>query len=107
VLGIAARNGIMLVSHYRHLEFEENVAFGLPLVLRGAEERLAPILMTALTTGLALIPLVIAGNQPGHEIEYPLAVVILGGLVTSTLLNLFLLPPLYLLVAQPSAQTPT
>ena len=95
VLGIAARNGIMLVSHYRHLEDEEGVPFGVELVLRGAEERLAPILMTALATGLALVPLVVAGNKPGQEIEYPLAVVILGGLVTSTLLNLFLLPALY------------
>jgi CzcA family heavy metal efflux pump len=100
VLGIAARNGIMMVSHFRHLEIEERQPFGVGLVLRGAEERLTPILMTALTTGLALVPLVIAGNQPGHEIEYPLAVVILGGLVTSTLLNLFLLPPLYLLLGR-------
>ncbi|GDY07148.1 cation transporter [Planctomycetia bacterium] len=96
VLGIAARNGIMLVSHYRHLQEFEGEPFGLPLVLRGAEERLAPILMTALATGLALLPLVINGNRPGHEIEYPLAVVILGGLCSSTLLNLFVLPPLYL-----------
>jgi CzcA family heavy metal efflux pump len=96
VLGIAARNGIMLVSHFRHLEQEEGVPFGLDLVLRGAEERLAPILMTALATGLALLPLVVNGLKPGQEIEYPLAIVILGGLVTSTLLNLFLLPPLYL-----------
>ncbi|HKB05549.1 MAG TPA: efflux RND transporter permease subunit [Gemmataceae bacterium] len=95
VLGIAARNGIMLVSHYRHLEDQEGVPFGDELVLRGAEERLSPILMTALATGLALLPLVVAGNKPGHEIEYPLAVVILGGLVTSTMLNLFLLPALY------------
>lgn len=95
VLGIAARNGIMMVSHYRHLEENEGEAFGAALILRGAEERLAPILMTALATGLALLPLVIAGNRPGHEIEYPLAVVILGGLTTSTALNLFLLPPLY------------
>ena len=95
VLGIAARNGIMMVSHFRHLETDEGEPFGVALVLRGAEERLSPILMTALATGLALLPLVIAGNKPGHEIEYPLAVVILGGLVTSTLLNLFLLPPLY------------
>ncbi len=95
VLGIAARNGIMLVSHYRHLHEVEGEPFGLPLVLRGAEERLAPILMTALATGLALLPLVINGNRPGHEIEYPLAVVILGGLCSSTLLNLFVLPPLY------------
>jgi CzcA family heavy metal efflux pump len=96
VLGIAARNGIMLVSHYRHLEDHEGEAFGVGLVRRGSEERLAPILMTALATGLALLPLVISGQKPGHEVEYPLAVVILGGLVTSTLLNLFLLPPLYL-----------
>lgn len=96
VLGIAARNGIMLVSHYRHLEDSEGVAFGPVLVQQGSEERLAPILMTALATGLALLPLVLSGQKPGHEVEYPLAVVILGGLVTSTLLNLFLLPPLYL-----------
>jgi CzcA family heavy metal efflux pump len=95
VLGIAARNGIMLVSHYRHLEEEEGEPFGMKLVVRGSEERLAPILMTALATGLALVPLAIAGNKPGHEIEHPLAVVILGGLVTSTVLNLFLMPALY------------
>jgi CzcA family heavy metal efflux pump len=97
VLGIAARNGIMLVSHYRHLEEVEGEPFGVNLVLRGAEERLTPILMTALATGLALVPLVIGGNLPGHEIEYPMAVVILGGLATSTILNLFLLPPIYAL----------
>jgi len=96
VLGIAARNGIMLVSHYRHLEEHENEPFGPALVKRGSEERLAPILMTVLATGLALVPLVWGGNLPGHEIEYPMAVVILGGLVTSTILNLFLLPPIYL-----------
>jgi CzcA family heavy metal efflux pump len=95
VLGIAARNGIMLVSHYRHLEEVEGQAFGTRLVLRGAEERLSPILMTALAAALALLPLVIMGTVPGHEIEYPMAIVILGGLVTSTLLNLFFLPALY------------
>jgi len=95
VLGIAARNGIMLVSHYRHLVEVEGEESGLPLVLRGAEERLVPILMTALCAALALLPLVIGGNLPGHEIEYPMAVVILGGLSTSTALNLFLLPALY------------
>ncbi len=95
VLGIAARNGIMLVSHYRHLEEEEGQRFGMELVLRGAEERLSPILMTALSAGLALLPLAAAGNVPGHEIEYPMALVILGGLLTSTLMNLFLLPALY------------
>jgi len=96
VLGIAARNGIMLVSHYRHLEEEEGEPFGPGLVIRGSEERLAPILMTALATGLALVPLALAGTKPGHEIEHPMAVVILGGLVTSTVLNLFLMPALYL-----------
>ncbi len=96
VLGIAARNGILLVSHYRHLEDAEGESFGTDLVRRGSEERLAPILMTALATGLALLPLVLAGQKPGHEVEYPLAVVILGGLITSTVLNLFLMPALYL-----------
>lgn len=96
VLGIAARNGIMLVAHYRHLEAEEGVPFGRELVLRGARERLAPILMTALATALALVPLALAGDKPGHEIEHPMAVVILGGLVTSTALNLFVMPSLYL-----------
>jgi len=102
VLGIAARNGIMMVSHFRHLETAEGVPFGVGLVLRGAEERLAPILMTALATALALVPLVVAGNRPGHEIEYPLAIVIVGGLATSTLLNLFLLPPLYARFGRPN-----
>jgi CzcA family heavy metal efflux pump len=106
VLGIAARNGIMLVSHFRHLEQEEGEPFGVGLVLRGAQERLVPILMTALATGLALLPLAITGNKPGQEIEYPLAVVILGGLVTSTLLNLFLLPPLYARFGRPAGPKP-
>ncbi len=101
VIGIAARNGIMLVSHYRHLEMAEGMAFGRELVLRGAEERLAPILMTALATGLALVPIVLGGDRAGYEIEHPLAVVILGGLVTSTLLNLFVVPALYLKLARP------
>lgn len=96
VLGIAARNGIMLVSHYRHLETEEGVPFGLPLILRGAEERLAPILMTASVTALALVPIAVGGVKPGQEIEHPMATVILGGLITSTFLNLFLLPALYM-----------
>lgn len=103
VLGITSRNGIMLVSHFRHLELEEGQAFGRELVLRGSEERLAPILMTALSAGLALIPLVIAGNQPGHEIEYPMAFVILGGLFSSTLLNLFLVPAFYQHLGQAAA----
>ena len=96
VLGIVARNGIMLITHCQHLEREEGEAFGPALVLRGATERLSPILMTALATALALVPLAVAGDRPGHEIEYPMAIVILGGLVTATLLNLFIVPSLYL-----------
>jgi len=97
VFGIAARNGILLINHYQHLEKEEGETFGPGLVLRGALERLSPILMTALATGLALVPLVAAGAIPGHEIEHPMAIVILGGLFTSTMLNLFVVPSIYLL----------
>jgi Cu/Ag efflux pump CusA len=100
VLGIVARNGIMLISHFQHLEHEEGEPFGPGLVLRGAKERLAPIMMTALTTGLALVPLVIFGEVAGQEIEHPMAIVILGGLVASTLLNLFVVPTLYLRFAK-------
>jgi len=96
VLGIAARNGILLIAHFRFLEEEEHVPFGPDLIIKGASDRLAPILMTALATALALAPLVINGDRPGQEIEYPMAIVILGGLLTSTLLNLFILPALYL-----------
>src|SRR5207253_902411 len=95
VIGIAGRNGIMLVSHYQHLQLYEGVPFGRELVIRGAQERVAPILMTALAAGLGLLPLAISGNKPGYEVEYPMAVVILGGLFTSTLLNLLVLPVLY------------
>jgi CzcA family heavy metal efflux pump len=96
VLGIAARNGIMMIDHFMHLEREEGEPFGVNLVLRGARERISPIMMTAGTTGLALVPLVVAGSIPGHEIEHPLAVVVLGGLISSTLVNLFVVPSLYL-----------
>jgi CzcA family heavy metal efflux pump len=100
VFGIAARNGILMISHFQHLERYEGEPFGPALVLRGAKERLAPIMMTASATGLAVVPLVAAGSIPGHEVEHPMAVVILGGLVTSTLLNLFVLPSLYLRFAK-------
>jgi Cu/Ag efflux pump CusA len=95
VLGIAARNSIMLISHYRHLEQIEGQEFGLPLVIRGAKERLMPILLTALTTALALLAIIVGGNRPGQEIEYPMAQVILGGLISSALLNLFVMPLIY------------
>jgi Cu/Ag efflux pump CusA len=109
VFGISARNGILLINHCQHLEKEEGERFGPQLVLRGARERLSPILMTSLATGLAVVPLVLLGDRPGHEIEYPLAVVILGGLITSTVLNLFVVPSLYLRFGQrhrASAATP-
>jgi Cu/Ag efflux pump CusA len=95
ILGISARNGIMLIEHYRHLQRVEGEPFGLGLIMRGADERLSPILMTTLTTAFALLPLIIPGNIPGHEIEHPMAVAILGGLVTSTLLSLLVIPVLY------------
>jgi CzcA family heavy metal efflux pump len=95
VFGIAVRNGILLVSHYEHLQHAEGVEFGQELIIRGAVERLSPILMTASAAGLALLPLVILGNRPGHEIEYPMAIVILGGLISSTFLSLVLLPIFY------------
>lgn len=106
VFGIAARNGILMINHFQHLDHVEGVPFGPELVLRGARERLSPILMTSLATGLALVPLVVAGQIPGHEIEHPLAVVILGGLVTSTFLNLFVVPSLYLRFAKGWRRTP-
>jgi Cu/Ag efflux pump CusA len=100
VFGIVARNGIMLVSHCQHLEREEGEPFGPNLVVRAAKERLVPIMMTVLTTGLALIPLLVTGSIPGQEIEHPMAIVILGGLITATLLNLFVVPSLYLRFAK-------
>ena len=100
VLGITARNAIMMISHFRHLEEREGETFGRALVLRGAEERLVPILMTASCAALALLPLVVRGNAPGHEIEHPMALVILGGLISSTALNLLLMPALYLRFAR-------
>jgi CzcA family heavy metal efflux pump len=100
VFGIVARNGIMLISHCQHLERVEGMPFGPELVIRGAKERLVPIMMTVLTTGLALIPLLVSGSIPGQEIEHPMAVVIVGGLITATLLNLLVVPALYLRFAK-------
>ena len=96
ILGIAARNSIMLIDHFQHLERFEGEKFGPALVLRGAVERISPIMMTTLTTIVAILPLIVRGSIPGHEVEHPMAVVILGGMVTSTLLNLFVVPSLYL-----------
>ena len=96
VLGIAARNGILLISHYRHLISNEGFSHGVDLIMHGSSERLVPILMTALATSLALLPIIFKGPISGYEIEYPLAVVVVSGLLTSTLLNLILLPSIFL-----------
>jgi CzcA family heavy metal efflux pump len=94
LFGITTRNSIMLVSHYEHLVRQEGMTWGLEAALRGASERLLPILMTALVTALGLLPLAIGGEAAGREIEGPMALVILGGLITSTALNLLVLPTL-------------
>ncbi|MEL7497764.1 MAG: efflux RND transporter permease subunit [Planctomycetota bacterium] len=93
--GIAVRNGILLVTHYIHLIREEGASFSKETILRGSLERLAPVLMTALTAGIALIPLVIGGKEPGREILYPVATVILGGLFTSTFCEFLIHPGLF------------
>ena len=94
LFGMAARNTILLVSHFDHLVREEGSPWTFQTSLRGAEERLTPVLLTALLTALALLPVALQLHQPGHEIEGPMAVVILGGLVSSTLVSLLLIPPL-------------
>ncbi len=96
LFGITLRNSIMMVSHYEHLVTVEGLTWGPEAAERGARERLAPILMTALVTALGLLPLAIGSEAPGREIEGPMAIVILGGLFTSTALNLLVLPALAL-----------
>jgi Cu/Ag efflux pump CusA len=102
LFGIAARNGIMLVSHYQHLMAHEGKTFA-DAIRQGSLERLSPILMTALVTGIGLVPLALGVGQPGKEIQQPMAVVILGGIVTSTLLNMVVIPALYLKFGRPTA----
>jgi Cu/Ag efflux pump CusA len=103
LFGMAARNTILLVSHYDHLVRAEGCTWSIETALRGAEERLTPVLLTALLTGLALLPVAVQLHQPGHEIEGPMAVVILGGLVSSTLVSLLLVPPLAARWLRPTA----
>lgn len=93
--GIATRNGVLMVSHYIHLMTEERQPWSKDLIIRGSQERVAPVLMTAVTAGLGLIPLVLSKGEPGKEILYPVAVVILGGLITSTLLDFFVTPAVF------------
>jgi HME family heavy-metal exporter len=93
--GIAVRNGVLLVTHYFHLMKEEGEGFTERMIMRGSLERLSPVLMTALTAGIGLVPLVAGGKKPGLEILYPVATVILGGLVTSTFCEFLIHPGLF------------
>ncbi|MBL8206218.1 MAG: efflux RND transporter permease subunit [Blastocatellia bacterium] len=99
LFGIATRNGIMLISHYQHLMNEDGLPFR-EAIVQGSMERLSPILMTALVTGVGLIPLALGAGEPGREIQQPMAVVILGGIITSTFLNMIVIPALYLKYGQ-------
>ncbi|MBG7608132.1 MAG: efflux RND transporter permease subunit [Verrucomicrobia bacterium] len=101
--GVAARNGIMMISHYLHLMRHEGEGFTKQMIIRGTKERLVPVVMTALSAGIALVPFVLAGDQPGKEILHPVAVVIVGGLVSSSFLDMAVTPAIFWLVGRKAA----
>ncbi|MHC4919688.1 MAG: efflux RND transporter permease subunit [Planctomycetota bacterium] len=114
--GIASRNGILLIDHYLHLMREEDQPFGVAMIVRAGQERMVPVVMTALTSGIALVPIALAADQPGREILYPVATVIIFGLVSSTILDFLVRPALFFalgrreaerLVSQPQAPDPS
>jgi len=104
VAGVAARNTIMMLSHYLHLMRHEGEGFTREMITRGTLERLVPVLMTALSAGIALIPLLLAAHEPGKEILHPVAVVIVGGLVSSTLLDFAVTPAVFWLFGRKAAE---
>jgi len=102
--GIASRNAIMMISHYLHLMKSEGEVFSEEMIIRGSQERLVPVMMTAFVASLALLPLVFAKGQPGSEVLHPVAVVIVGGMISSTLLDIIVTPALFFRFGKKSAE---
>jgi len=106
LIGIVSRNGIMMISHYQHLMEVEGMAFGKEMIIRGSLERLAPVMMTAMTSFVGLVPLLFGYGEPGKEILYPLSVVLFGGMLASTILDQVVTPALFLLFGTSSVKNP-
>jgi Cu/Ag efflux pump CusA len=104
VLGVAARNAILLIDHYLHLMREEGYSFSPQMIIRAGQERVVPVMMTALTSGIGLVPLALAADQPGRELLYPVATVVIGGLISSTLLDFLVTPGLFWMFGRKEAE---